>query len=354
VTTAAAPTTFHVYYAVSKKQPTMAFERPLEADRVDDLGFLSSFVRAPIVGPLMYLLGGDMAKKLNKEGDEDSSRLDKKCNRDGCGGEDSVDVVPPEEVGDNMIASDVSDSGDSGSSVSDDEEEEPLFDKTRRVRSMESSLHRAGLTKTVNNLSISRGRRRLSFSDEVPGQSLAEIRYVVNKVESLVQHEQRVGSSSSLTRSQPTKSAMKKSGSFRSSGSAASKRSAPPASSKFVPSGIVGGKGGGIVMPSGGGMLPPQGPGSIGGASAANNGHVSPQWGWYISTTPPTPERYYSSRKGKLGKKQTKVSEDRLPPSVAEEYPMPVFKNSPTPVFRKSGAKDVFGQDNMGWPSVPL
>ena len=40
----------------------MAFDRPLEADRVDELSLLSSFVRAPIVGPIMWMLGGHMAK----------------------------------------------------------------------------------------------------------------------------------------------------------------------------------------------------------------------------------------------------------------------------------------------------
>jgi hypothetical protein len=36
----------------------MAFDRPLEADRVDNLGLLSSFVRAPLVAPIMWAIGG--------------------------------------------------------------------------------------------------------------------------------------------------------------------------------------------------------------------------------------------------------------------------------------------------------
>mmetsp|Transcript_2142 Transcript_2142/g.3932 ORF Transcript_2142/g.3932 Transcript_2142/m.3932 type:complete len:197 (-) Transcript_2142:3095-3685(-) len=36
----------------------MAFDRPLEADRVDNLGLLSSFVRAPFVAPIMWAIGG--------------------------------------------------------------------------------------------------------------------------------------------------------------------------------------------------------------------------------------------------------------------------------------------------------
>jgi len=124
-------------------------------------------------------------------------------------------------------------------------------------------------------------------------------------------------------------------------------------------------------MPAGGWMgMPPtihsQGSPSVGGGvggggspsvsgGGGGSGYVSPQWGWYISTTPPTPEQYHAPRKSKSGKKHMKSSDDRQPPpTVAEDYPMPVFKNSPTPVFMKNGAKDVFGNDTMGWPSVPL
>jgi hypothetical protein len=53
----------------------MAFDQPLDADRVDGDGFISSFVRAPIVGPVMWVLGGllakDMAGEENKILEED-------------------------------------------------------------------------------------------------------------------------------------------------------------------------------------------------------------------------------------------------------------------------------------------
>jgi hypothetical protein len=45
----------------------MAFERPIEADRVEDLGLFSSFIRAPVVGTILWLLGGDEAKKAEEE-----------------------------------------------------------------------------------------------------------------------------------------------------------------------------------------------------------------------------------------------------------------------------------------------
>jgi hypothetical protein len=52
----------------------MAFHRPLESDKVDDLGLFSSFVRAPVVGVLMWALGGDEAKK--REAEEKQKELD--------------------------------------------------------------------------------------------------------------------------------------------------------------------------------------------------------------------------------------------------------------------------------------
>lgn len=39
----------------------MAFDQPLEADRIDDLGLFSAFIRAPVVGTIMWVLGGSEA-----------------------------------------------------------------------------------------------------------------------------------------------------------------------------------------------------------------------------------------------------------------------------------------------------
>jgi len=43
------------------QDPTMAFDHPIEADRIDDLGLFSAFIRAPVVGTLMWVLGGSKA-----------------------------------------------------------------------------------------------------------------------------------------------------------------------------------------------------------------------------------------------------------------------------------------------------
>ena len=48
-------------------QNAMAFERPLEADQVDDLNLFSMLLRAPILGTLIWILGGDASRKEEEE-----------------------------------------------------------------------------------------------------------------------------------------------------------------------------------------------------------------------------------------------------------------------------------------------
>jgi hypothetical protein len=45
----------------------MAFDHPIEADRVNDLNFFSTFIRAPIIGTLMWLVGGEKARQQEEE-----------------------------------------------------------------------------------------------------------------------------------------------------------------------------------------------------------------------------------------------------------------------------------------------
>jgi hypothetical protein len=45
----------------------MAFDRPLEADQVDDLNLFSLLLRAPVLGTLMWFLGGDASRKEEEE-----------------------------------------------------------------------------------------------------------------------------------------------------------------------------------------------------------------------------------------------------------------------------------------------
>lgn len=52
----------------------MAFEVPLDADRVDDLNLFSTFIRAPVIGTLLWILGGD--KGYQAENQSTVQRLD--------------------------------------------------------------------------------------------------------------------------------------------------------------------------------------------------------------------------------------------------------------------------------------
>jgi hypothetical protein len=45
----------------------MAFDRPLEADQVDDLNLFSMLLRAPVLGTLIWILGGDASRKEEEE-----------------------------------------------------------------------------------------------------------------------------------------------------------------------------------------------------------------------------------------------------------------------------------------------
>jgi hypothetical protein len=45
----------------------MAFDRPLEADQVDDLNLFAMLLRAPILGTLVWILGGDASRKEEEE-----------------------------------------------------------------------------------------------------------------------------------------------------------------------------------------------------------------------------------------------------------------------------------------------
>lgn len=57
----------------------MAFEVPLEADRVNDLNLFSTFVRAPVIGTILWILGGDKAKLAEEEGKEQIFDDDDDC-----------------------------------------------------------------------------------------------------------------------------------------------------------------------------------------------------------------------------------------------------------------------------------
>lgn len=45
----------------------MAFDTPLEADRPGELNLINTFVRAPVLGTLMWIFGGDVAKEFEEQ-----------------------------------------------------------------------------------------------------------------------------------------------------------------------------------------------------------------------------------------------------------------------------------------------
>jgi len=67
----------------------MAFDRPLEADRVDDLNLFSVFLRAPVVGTLLWWVAGDKAKRQQLEEDEERRKMQDLLERGGGDGGES-------------------------------------------------------------------------------------------------------------------------------------------------------------------------------------------------------------------------------------------------------------------------
>jgi len=91
-------------------------------------------------------------------------------------------------------------------------------------------------------------------------------------------------------------------------------------------------------------------------ASSNDAGDVdgpSPQWGWFLRTTPPTPEmyqncrpptRHLSSSDSSHTSTTTAMSADSMPPPAATHQRNPVFQ----------GLQNKNKANPMGWSSVPL
>lgn len=77
----------------------------------------------------------------------------------------------------------------------------------------------------------------------------------------------------------------------------------------------------------------------------SNNGVESPLWGWYINTTPPTPEMYHSRSSGKQHISATTPS---MPTSV------PVSASAPLPNLVFQGLQDKNREALTAFPTVPL
>lgn len=95
------------------------------------------------------------------------------------------------------------------------------------------------------------------------------------------------------------------------------------------------------------------------------NGYISPQWGWYITTTPPTPE--YIQRSNSASGNQLKVLSHQMNTNYphAGHHHVNIMSNGPTkhnwnpstapirevpkPVFKKATPNY-----SSGWPTVPI
>ena len=91
-----------------------------------------------------------------------------------------------------------------------------------------------------------------------------------------------------------------------------------------------------------GGLIKPTRP--YGGVSNAHGGVESPQWGWYINTTPPTPEMYHSSSAAKSKTHRSSPtpsiqSQPSIDEAVCHNQVFQNLQNANRP---------------MGWTSVPI
>jgi len=124
-----------------------------------------------------------------------------------------------------------------------------------------------------------------------------------------------------------------------------------------VPSGLGGGKDG-VLIPSSGVVFKSDSISSLG--HVTTNGHaspVSPQWGWYISTTPPSPDKYYYTvEKRELLMQNQQHQEGQNSPSlsqsIANESAVLPTSVSRTPAFTRDVKNNLSGAE--GWPTVPL
>lgn len=140
----------------------MAFDQTIEADRVDDLGLFSAFVRAPVVGTLMWIVGGSRAveeEEKHKEqkladGEDDrtsTSRSQQQAPRHELNMEEVNGRL--KKTAPRLIGSDISEFGECAAEM-----ESLSLQKSSLRKSSSKSLRKS---------------RKMSWSDE-SGQSLCE------------------------------------------------------------------------------------------------------------------------------------------------------------------------------------
>jgi len=165
----------------------MAFNQPIEADN-PDLDHLTTFSQAPILGTIMWLLGGDMTLKLdgekrkepeqeilltNGDNDKDNERQNKLISTDTIGAlhNENNKHVP------DRILSDISEG-----SAMEDEDNLTLtksFDECARQDQSENSRSLSNQSGFVKRMSWSdeSGQSLVEYSNEVRDDSLLLVLY---------------------------------------------------------------------------------------------------------------------------------------------------------------------------------
>lgn len=252
----------------------MAFEQNLEADRVDGFNIFSAFVRVPLL-VLGGILGGDgSSAPMNIDSDAPTSLSSNHNNKT-----DAVTNI-----------------GDDSSSTGDHS------DGTKRLDSRQPSdtalhhfIHRKPAESAADHIATKPGilkrTRKMSWSDE------SGLPLVYEHDESVSHHDPTSNPYSSANGNlhKPTKSAMRKSRSIREVSDRLvqndGNNSINMGRSRYIPNMNPRIAGNGFILPT----RPYGGHSSVDGkAPGPNSADMSPQWGWYINTTPPTPELYHS------------------------------------------------------------
>jgi len=308
----------------------MAFNQPIEADRPDNLDHLTTFSRAPILGTIMWLLGGDMTLKLDEEESKESNVTQTNDNKDkGIEKENTtqIDTILSTSQSDNnihvpdRILSDISE----GSAMEDE-------DNVRLTKSFdECTIHdRNGSNRSLSNQSV--GIKRMSWSDE-SGQSLVEYS---NECSSREPPSAAIPIKSAMKRSNSTYSNPLHRSNSNSSSESIQQASPSPDGSESSNATVTQ-----RYIPSLGGKIPRTG---------VKPGYISPQWGWYINTTPPPHEMYSSkSKKPDIDKKEENTNTSLKNNIVKREAYKPPTGMAPLPVFKHSITTPAHG-----WPNVPL
>lgn len=301
----------------------MAFEIPLDADKVDDLNIFSTLVRAPVIGTLMWMFGG--AKGQQHDGDEEI--------REHC-----LEYDDGDEYYDNSISNHQSGTKYSKQYAPTLKKAAPSLlgseiSESELVESLDAvSLYGyAGSHLSNYNTTTTMPKKELSWSDDV-GKNL-----VVYEDESTI-HEPKP------CHEQPTRPSLVRSRSIRSD---ANNLMNSQIDNKFLPTNPHRPN---KPLMKHHTMPYPMHHQTVEPYSSGTNGYDSPQWGWYINTTPPSPEMFHTSRN--KARKGVDSSSDTSDISRDSALTTISGNNAPNPVFQC--LQDKHKATPAGWPSVPL